>query len=131
MVAMTNTTSAWDVDPLFTQLRTCHGHDARFDVERARRDTPGTANVAHLNNAGAALPPTQVTDAVVAHLRREAEIGGYEAAAEAARAGRAHLRRHRPAHRLPPLRDRRSSRTPPAPGTWPSTGSPSRPATGS
>ena len=34
-----------------------------FDIERARRDTPGTANVAHLNNAGAALPPTQVTDA--------------------------------------------------------------------
>ena len=54
-----------------------------FDVERARRDTPGTANVAHLNNAGAALPPTQVTDAVIAHLHREAQIGGYEAAAEA------------------------------------------------
>ncbi len=53
------------------------------DVERARRDTPGTANVAHLNNAGAALPPSQVTDAVVAHLRRESEIGGYEAAEEA------------------------------------------------
>jgi cysteine desulfurase / selenocysteine lyase len=55
-----------------------------IDVERARRETPGTANVAHLNNAGAALPPHQVTDAVVAHLRREAEIGGYEAAESAA-----------------------------------------------
>ena len=55
-----------------------------FDVELARRDTPGAAKVAHLNNAGAALPPVQVTDAVVAHLMRESEMGGYEAA-EAAR----------------------------------------------
>jgi len=51
-----------------------------FDVERARRDTPGVAKVAHLNNAGAALPPSQVTEAVIAHLRLEADIGGYEAA---------------------------------------------------
>lgn len=51
-----------------------------LDVERARRDTPGTSRVAHLNNAGAALPPVQVTEAVVAHLRREAELGRYEAA---------------------------------------------------
>jgi len=58
--------------------------DPTFDVERARRDTPGTRNVTHLNNAGAALPPVQVTDAVIRHLRRESDIGGYEAAEGAA-----------------------------------------------
>jgi cysteine desulfurase / selenocysteine lyase len=61
-----------------------YGAEMTFDVERARRDTPGAAKVAHLNNAGAALPPTQVTDAVIGHLRRESEMGGYEAAAAAA-----------------------------------------------
>ena len=55
-----------------------------FDVDRARRDTPGADRVAHLNNAGAALPPAQVTEAMVAHLRRESEMGGYEAAAAVA-----------------------------------------------
>ena len=52
-------------------------------VEIARRDTPGVDRVIHFNNAGAALPPQVVVDTVITHLRREAEIGGYEAAAEA------------------------------------------------
>lgn len=52
---------------------------ADVDVERARPNTPGTAHVAHHNNAG-----------------------GFEAAFAAAPGGRAHLRRHRPAPCLYP-----------------------------
>jgi selenocysteine lyase/cysteine desulfurase len=51
-----------------------------FDVERARRETPGVQSVIHLNNAGSALPPAPVLDAVIDHLRLEAALGGYEAA---------------------------------------------------
>ena len=61
-----------------------YGRAMAFDVARARRDTPGSRRVAHLNNAGAALPPSPVTEAVIAHLRLEADIGGYEAATLAA-----------------------------------------------
>jgi cysteine desulfurase/selenocysteine lyase len=54
-----------------------------IDLDRARADTPACAGVHHLNNAGASPTPTPVLDVVVDHLRREADLGGYEAADEA------------------------------------------------
>ncbi|MCK0089678.1 aminotransferase class V-fold PLP-dependent enzyme [Rhodococcus sp. HNM0563] len=53
-----------------------------LDVQQARRDTPGCFDRVFLDSAGSSLPPTPVVDTVVAHLRREAEIGGYAAANE-------------------------------------------------
>lgn len=50
-----------------------------IDIEAVRADTPATADVIHFNNAGAALQPTTVVDAVVDHLRLEQQVGGYEA----------------------------------------------------
>jgi cysteine desulfurase/selenocysteine lyase len=53
--------------------------ESSFDLERARRETPGCENVIHFNNAGAALMPQPVLESVLGYLRLEAAIGGYEA----------------------------------------------------
>ena len=50
-----------------------------LDIAAERAATPGCASVAHLNNAGAALATAATVDTVVAHLRLEADMGGYEA----------------------------------------------------
>ncbi len=51
-----------------------------IDVGRARAETPGCHDVAHLNNAGAALPTRAVLDTVIEHLELEGRVGGYMAA---------------------------------------------------
>ncbi len=51
-----------------------------IDVAAERAATPGCAHVAHLNNAGAALPTAATVETMVSHLRLESERGGYEAA---------------------------------------------------
>ena len=50
-------------------------------VVRWRDETPGCAHRNHLNNAGAALMPEPVLNAINDHISLEAHIGGYEAAA--------------------------------------------------
>ena len=51
-----------------------------IDVQKVRADTPGCAQVVHLNNAGASLPPQPVLDAAIGYLNEEAVAGGYETA---------------------------------------------------
>lgn len=55
-----------------------------IDIARVRSDTPGTAAVAHFNNAGSSLPPRIVVDSVVDYLRAEERTGGYEVAEDRA-----------------------------------------------
>ena len=49
-----------------------------IDVEKLREDTPGTANVVHLNNAGSSLMPQPVIDTIRRYLDHEIGYGGYE-----------------------------------------------------
>jgi hypothetical protein len=53
--------------------------DLALDVDALRADTSGLPDTIHFDNAGSSLPPKPVTDAVIAHLRRESQVGGYRA----------------------------------------------------
>lgn len=102
---------------------------SQIDFARLRADTPGCAHVLHLNAAGSALPSWRTLDATLDHLRLEAEIGGYEAAAKAndqleGLSGRRQADRRR-------VRRDRLRRERDAPGTSPSTRSTSSRATAS
>jgi selenocysteine lyase/cysteine desulfurase len=55
-----------------------------IDLERVRAETPGCLKRVFLDSAGSSLPPAPVLDAVLGHLRREAEVGGYVAEEERA-----------------------------------------------
>ena len=52
-------------------------------VKKWRDDTPGCANRIHFNNAGAGLIPRGVLEAIIGHLNRETNFGGYESADDA------------------------------------------------
>lgn len=54
-----------------------------INLSKVRQETPACQHLIHFNNAGAALSPIAVSAAVSAHLQREQEIGGYEAATQA------------------------------------------------
>ncbi len=50
------------------------------NLEQLRAQTPGCKSKIHFNNAGAALMPKPVIDAIQDHINLEATVGGYEAA---------------------------------------------------
>lgn len=56
-------------------------HFTTEEIISFRNDTEGCSNIIHLNNAGASLMPNPVTQSILDHIKLEASIGGYEAAA--------------------------------------------------
>lgn len=57
-----------------------------LNIDALRADTSGTGTVTHLNNAGSSLMPRPVMAAIIGHLSREEQLGGYEAAAQSVQA---------------------------------------------
>ncbi len=55
-----------------------------IDLDRVRADTPTARDRVFLDSAGSSLPPAPVRGEVLDHLHREAEVGGFRAAAERA-----------------------------------------------
>ena len=56
-------------------------HGSVIDLVRERALTPGCQDRVFLDSAGSSLPTSTVVETVIGHLRREAEVGGYRAAA--------------------------------------------------
>jgi cysteine desulfurase/selenocysteine lyase len=52
------------------------------EIQQLRAQTKGTAQRIHFNNAGTSLPPDVVVDTVIAYLKEEALLGGYETEAK-------------------------------------------------
>lgn len=52
-----------------------------MNIEELRAQTPGCSQRVHLNNAGAGLLSKRTVDTMIAHIRLESTVGGYEAAA--------------------------------------------------
>jgi cysteine desulfurase / selenocysteine lyase len=70
--------------------------DRKIDVNRARAETPGVDHVTHFNNAGAALIPLPVLDAVIGHLHLEARTGATRRKRRPPARSRAPMTRWRP-----------------------------------